>query len=161
MLRPALAEALETFVDELAELVARKVVDRLQQGTPDMVDQSNSPLGRRRHCYAVRRRISEHKPGAAVVGRRHLLTREALAEELARLGMGDRTPTTGRAAPVPSANYSTPPASGLSVADELRRDLAELERLRRSGMSDKEASAAVLAQSRGKQPRRVPKSSKS
>lgn len=95
------------FLDALAELIAEKVVFRLSQGQPGMIDQKQSPLGRRRHCYAVRRRLSEGSPGAAVVGRRHLLSPEALAEELARLGKRQ-------------------PSPGETLANELRRELGLL-----------------------------------
>lgn len=143
MFAPALTAAFATLVDEFAELVAHKVYTRLQQGTPGMVDQSNSPLGRRRHCSAVRRRQAEGKPGAAVVGRRHLLTREALAEELARLGKHHE--------------QRHEPAKPGSVADELRRELAELDRLRQSGMSERDITSVALGRSPGKRPRPPPK----
>jgi hypothetical protein len=147
--RDAIADAL----DELASIIAERVWLRFQQGTPNMIDQSKSPLGRRRHCYAVRRRISEHQPGAAVVGRRHLLTQEALTEELSRLGFGDRRPTTGRASPTPS--------KGESVADKLRRELGLLKDARRRGASEDEITFAVTGRRPRKRPRQPPKSSKS
>jgi hypothetical protein len=74
---------LECAIDVLAEAVARKVVAQLTAGQVGVVDQSASPLGRRRHIAAVRRLIASGAPGGAVVGRRHLLTREALNAELA------------------------------------------------------------------------------
>lgn len=150
MLSPALGAALQTFVEELADLIAYRVVHRLQQGTPDMVDQTTSPLGRRRHCYAVRRRISEHQTGAAVVGRRHLLTQEALAEELTRLGMGNRRPTTERPRP-----------SGESVADELRRELGLLHEMQAQGASKAEINAFVRGRPAPKSPRAAPTSRES
>jgi hypothetical protein len=97
-------DAVFAGLDALADLIAERVWQRFQQGTPDMVDQSKSPLGRRRHCNAVKRRVGAGEPGAARVGRRYLLTPDALAEELHRLGQG-------------------PPPKGESVADELRREL--------------------------------------
>ena len=102
-----IAEAL----DAVADLVAERVWLRFQQGTPDMVDQSKSPLGRRRHCNAVKRRIGNGEPGAARVGRRYLLTPDALTDELHRLGQG-------------------PPPKGESVADELRRELGLIRKKR-------------------------------
>jgi hypothetical protein len=51
----------------------------------DHVDQRSSPLGARRHCAAVKRRVAQGAEGAAVIGRRHLLSQEALADELAAL----------------------------------------------------------------------------
>lgn len=47
-------------------------------------DGRDSPLGRRNHCKIVRERIAEGKDDAMKVGKRHLLTPEALQEELAR-----------------------------------------------------------------------------
>jgi len=52
------------------------------------IDQEFSPLGSRRHIAAVRRRVARRKPGAeldaAIVGRRYLLSIDALAEEYFR-----------------------------------------------------------------------------
>ncbi|HKQ68264.1 MAG TPA: hypothetical protein VJT73_02955 [Polyangiaceae bacterium] len=82
---------------QLAEAVAS-----LDGGAPaDHIDQTTSALGPRRHCRAVKRRIASGQSGAAIVGRRHLLSPEALAEELTRVGQ-------------------TPEAS---VVDELRASL--------------------------------------
>jgi hypothetical protein len=50
----------------------------------DLIDQHMSDMSVRRHCAAVRRRMSQGLSGAFVDGRRHLLSREALAEELGR-----------------------------------------------------------------------------
>lgn len=50
------------------------------------IDQHRSLLGARRHCGAVRRRIAEGLPGAVKIGRRYLLSPDAHAEELARIG---------------------------------------------------------------------------
>lgn len=47
------------------------------------VDQRRSPLGRRRHCAAVRRRVLAGDEGAAIVGRHFLLSHQALRDELA------------------------------------------------------------------------------
>lgn len=47
------------------------------------VDQRRSPLGRRRHCAAVRRRVLAGDEGAAIVGRHFLLSPQALRDELA------------------------------------------------------------------------------
>lgn len=104
------SEALGAFLDALAERVAALVTERLLSGAPGMTDQAASPLGRRRHCAAVKRRVASGKPGAALVGRRHLLSAEALAEELSRVSgqrPDDATPS---------------PASG-SVRAELEREL--------------------------------------
>lgn len=71
-------EDLETIV---ARAVRRALTDTAEAG---MVTQSGSPLGSRRHCNAVKRRIAAGLPGAAKVGRRYLLSQDALAEELSR-----------------------------------------------------------------------------
>ncbi len=74
------------ILDELADSIADKVLDRLRGGGHGWHDQSASPLGRRRHIAAVRRRVAAGAGGAAIVDRAHLLSREALAEELEALG---------------------------------------------------------------------------
>jgi hypothetical protein len=76
---------LDGFVDELAQRVAAIVVARLREGEPGMIDQNASPLGTRRHCAATTRRMARGQPGAAKVGRRYLLSQEALGDELARM----------------------------------------------------------------------------
>ena len=49
-------------------------------------DQRQSPLGPRRHCCAVRRRLAHNEPGARIVGDRYLLSGEAIEYELERIG---------------------------------------------------------------------------
>jgi hypothetical protein len=76
---------LDALLDEFATRVAAHVIRQLRgPASADMVAQAASPLGSRRHCRAVRRRIEAGKGGAAIVGRRFLLSAEALREELAR-----------------------------------------------------------------------------
>lgn len=80
-------EELKTALDVLADAIADRIAQRLLTGQlEDWIDQSNSPLGPRRHRTAVNRRIAKGEGGAARVGRRHLLNREALAAELATAG---------------------------------------------------------------------------
>lgn len=105
--------ALDGILDELAERLAARVAERLRASEPNMVGQSGSPLGARRHCAAVKRRLARGEPGAAILGRRHLLTAEALGEELRRASARKEP---GREAPA------------TSVRAEL---LAELELARR------------------------------
>ncbi len=57
-----------------------------------------SPLGRRNHCAAVRRRKAEGLDGAEIVGKRYLLSPEALQEELARRTARAGEPAKTRAA---------------------------------------------------------------
>jgi hypothetical protein len=71
--------------EDLEVIVARAVRKALATAETDgMKPQQGSPLGPRRHCEAVRRRLAAGLPGAAHVGRRYLLTPDALAEELSR-----------------------------------------------------------------------------
>jgi len=56
----------------------------------DWVEQTGSPLGRYRHCTITQRRIADGADGAVVVGRKHLLSPSALAEELAALSKAKR-----------------------------------------------------------------------
>lgn len=100
---------LDEVLSEFAARVAALVVERLQAGAPGMIDQSASALGRRRHCAAVKRRVASGATGAAIVGRRHLLSQEALSEELARAS-SKRETSAGK------------PAAG-SVRGELEREL--------------------------------------
>ena len=80
----------DALLEVLAERVAVRVVERLRAGEVGMIDQTRSPLGRRRHIAAVRRLVAAGKAGAAVVGRRYLLSREALDAEVARLSKRPR-----------------------------------------------------------------------
>ncbi len=70
---------------EAAAARARELDARARAEHRDWIDQAASPLGRRRHALAVRRRVAAGGPGAAIVGRRLLLNEQALGEELARL----------------------------------------------------------------------------
>jgi hypothetical protein len=95
--RDAIAEALEPLLDALAD----RIVAKLTAGErSDMVDQVASPLGRRRHCAAVRRRVEAGDEGAAIVGRRHLLSKKALGEELATTSTKRKRTATPELAPV-------------------------------------------------------------
>jgi hypothetical protein len=59
-----------------------RIADEAKAERRDWQAQTGSPLGPRRHCAAVDRRIAAGAPGAARVGRRALLSPEALREEL-------------------------------------------------------------------------------
>jgi len=74
-----LARGVRAFADALAAIDAEDCAERAE-----WVDQHQSVLGNRRHCRAAKARIAAGLDGAAVVGRRHLLSQSALAEELAR-----------------------------------------------------------------------------
>lgn len=76
-----LARALRAAADVLDQAAADAAAERA-----DWTDQASSVLGSRRHITACRRRMATGKPGAAKVGKRYLLSAEALREELAALG---------------------------------------------------------------------------
>jgi hypothetical protein len=98
--------AVTLTIPELKALVAEAVRDALGGSqNNELIDQRASPLGVRRHGDAVRRRIAEGLPGATRIGRRWCLSRQALADELARLGR-------------------TEPAPQPSATDRLRAELA-------------------------------------
>lgn len=82
-----LFHAFDAYFDQRDRKIARLVAEELRGGDPSLVDQSRSVLGRRRHVAAVQRRLAAdpQEPGASIVGKRHLLTQEALAEELGRI----------------------------------------------------------------------------
>jgi hypothetical protein len=98
---------LSALLDPLLDALADKIVSKLTAGAlPGFVDQVQSPLGRRRHVAACRARIARGEPGAAIVGRRHLMSQEALAAELRSAGSRRSKDVAPR-----------------SVADELRAQL--------------------------------------
>lgn len=78
-------------VEALADLIADRLEQRLRTGA-GWIDQQSSPLGSRRHRACVRRRVQAGETGAAIVGRRFLLSAAALAEELARVSRTDPAP---------------------------------------------------------------------
>ncbi len=73
---------LETAMGQLLDMIADRVVDRLSSTSHRMVAQHGSPLGPRNHRAAVKRRMERGEGGATIIGRRYLLTHEALASEL-------------------------------------------------------------------------------
>lgn len=76
------------FVGQLEQWIAGIVRRELQangQGD-EWIQQRGSALGNRKHCAAVRRRIASGEGGAAIQGKRFLLTTSALTEELRRGG---------------------------------------------------------------------------
>jgi len=86
-------EPFGALLEGFARQVAHYVVAELR--TADcggMLDQHASPLGSRRHCACVRARVAAGDPGAAIIGRRHLLSPEALGEELQATSTKTRKP---------------------------------------------------------------------
>lgn len=83
-------EAIDELVDAFAHRFRRQLRRIVREETrgqdPSWVDQTLSILGNRKHIAAVRRRLAATppEPGARVVGRRYLLSQEAIAEELGR-----------------------------------------------------------------------------
>ena len=75
---------LEDVLRAFARLVAAEVVRELRSGPSDLVSQSASPLGKRRHCAAVRERVARGDAGGCIVGRVFYLSPAALREELAK-----------------------------------------------------------------------------
>jgi hypothetical protein len=74
------------------DAIASAIVEKLRAGDqPGWLDQSASSLGRRRHIAAVRRRIQAGDAGAVQIGRRYLLSVDAHAEEMGRVGTGAST----------------------------------------------------------------------
>lgn len=85
-----LASVLRAAADE-ADCLAKLEAQERQ----DWIDQAASPLGRRRHCAAVRARIASGLPGAAILGRRFLLSETALQEVAATRSKVAATSSTG------------------------------------------------------------------
>ncbi len=93
---------LAPLLQEFARMVAREIVALQREEPPEMIDQHASPLGPRRHCAAVKRRLAKGLPDASIVGRKHLLTPEALQQELGR-----GVPQKVRTAPAKSGPVNT------------------------------------------------------
>lgn len=112
--------------EPLLERLAEKFVAKMLVATSArMVAQAGSPLGTRAHRAAVKRRLANGEGGAGISpdGRRHLLTHEALQEEL---GIKRRKPPaseTVTTAPKPKAPKD---AAGVST-EHARELLARLE----------------------------------
>lgn len=90
----------------------RLIAEALEQDSQERgewISQHESPLGRRRHCAAVRRRVSAGNSGACIGGREHRLSTEALAEELESVSR-----RTLKKKVVPQSS---------NVIDELKREL--------------------------------------
>lgn len=105
--------ALEDVLATFARLVAAEVVRELRSGPSDLISQANSPLGKRRHCAAVRERVNRGDAGGAIVGRVYYLSPSALKEELAKGKVPKRQAATAK--PIAAA----PPDELAALRDEL------------------------------------------
>lgn len=84
MPHPVDPAALLTAVELLADAIADRVAAKLRNtSAASWVDQHASALGSRRHCALVRSLMKNGDPRASRVGRRYLLTGDALTEALA------------------------------------------------------------------------------
>lgn len=81
-----MAERLERIEKHLVKCAAPA------DGDGPFIDQKHSPLGPRRHCAAARRLIAQRDPRAYKNYRLYYLTREAIAEELARISLEPAAP---------------------------------------------------------------------
>jgi hypothetical protein len=94
----AATAALETLVRMIAKAVVAEL--RSADAHSDMIDQTRSPLSAKKHCAIVRARLGRSAGGVAIAGRKHLITRAALQEELDALSARRRTkPAAPIAAP--------------------------------------------------------------
>jgi hypothetical protein len=82
-----LDEILGRFGKAFAQEVAKELAKELRAANDEWVSQINSPLGPRVHCSMVRRRVARGLPDAVIDGKRFLMTREALVEEMRARGM--------------------------------------------------------------------------
>jgi hypothetical protein len=105
----------------LIEAIADAVVDRLQRAQQKMIPQGpRSDLSPKRHREAVKRRMRNGEGGAGIDGRKHLLTPEAIREELAR---GDATPSQKRKPQGSAPVAPPPPKSRAREMNDFERDL--------------------------------------
>lgn len=75
------------MVEGLIRKVVREEMQSALHPSTDWRDQrQDTVLTPRMHCAAARRRIEQNLPGAKKVGDRYMLTTDAIAEELDRLG---------------------------------------------------------------------------
>lgn len=96
-------QAVLSWFEGLLRRVVREELADATHPADGWRDQRKSPLGSRRHCSAVRRRLTENPndPSAKMIGDRFLLTPDAVAEELTRVG---RKPAPKRAPEAPAAS---------------------------------------------------------
>ena len=75
----------QELLDQIADAIAQRVVDKLRAGDfGTMLDQTASPLGPRRHAKLARELIAHGDSRACRVGRRWLVERAAIEENLTK-----------------------------------------------------------------------------
>ena len=79
-------ESFAAAFEGLMRKIMREEIQAALHPSDEWHDQRRSPLGSRRHCAATRRRASEGKSDAKKIGDRFLMTTDAIAEEMERLG---------------------------------------------------------------------------
>jgi hypothetical protein len=99
---------LKAFANELAAALAKE----LRASNDEWVSQVNSPLGPRVHCSMVRRRVARGLPDAVIDGKRFLMTREALVDEMRSRGM--KRPLA-KAEPASAAAHEPEPPTGVKA----------------------------------------------
>lgn len=122
----AIGQLLGGLFEPLLRKVVREELDARCHPSDDWRDQKRSPvLGPRRHCQAVRRRLQENPsdPSAKIVGDRFLLTTDAIAQELDRIGKGRPGPL---GAPVP-AKPKTPDSPEAEALERVQRRLQRVK----------------------------------
>jgi hypothetical protein len=72
-------DAVDQLLECLADRLAQRIVDKLRSDDLGLLDQSSSPLGRRRHIAFVR------AGGGVQIGRRYLAKREDVLAQLEKL----------------------------------------------------------------------------
>ena len=113
--------ALGRLLRGFAKILAKELAVALRGVNDEWIPQQGSPLGNRRHCSAVRRRAQRGDLGAVVDGKRFLLSRAALQEEMMGLG---KVAAEAKAAPATKA--------GTTGASTYREELLEKVRAVRS-----------------------------
>src|SRR5262245_36650319 len=122
----AILQAIEPYIDVIAD----RITERLERRRGRMISQHESDLGPRKHREAVKRRLDHGEGGAGRDGRRYLLTREAMREELARPDRRGRRGSGGAPdGPAPSSPQGgSPPSAPASGGKSRKQDLAAFER---------------------------------
>jgi len=107
------------FFDQIRSVIREEL---MAQGQCDeWIQQRGSALGNRKHCAAVRRRLENGEDGAAIRGKRFLLTTRALSEELRRGGPPPLDLPLAKTAPIPDSDGDEAYTEIISIARGGRR----------------------------------------